>query len=369
MSADAPLRVLIAYPFLHHYRYGVFSSLERDPRLEVTFAADKRGRRGIATIPTHLLRRFIPTRTTVVGRFSYQSGLARILKRGNFDAVIFLGDMWSLSLWRASRQARRRGALVYFWTIGWHRPEMGLLGRVRMLFYARADELLLYGNVGKGIGTKAGYPAARMSVVYNSHESAQQLESASRSDLDNLLGDRRPSVGAVVRLTAAKRLDLLLRAVALMEAPRPRVLLAGDGPERGRLAQLAEELGLDVTFVGAVYAAKDIELIYEHLDATVVPSAAGLTAIQSLHHGTPVVTDDDEYGQMPEAEAVIEGKTGSRYAAGDVKALAEAISRRLSGHDLQAEDLREVASRWAAGPHADAIAGRLLSRTRREERT
>jgi len=363
MNGEARLRVLIVYPFLHHYRYGVFSALEEDPRLEVTFAADDRGRRGIATIPTHLLQRFVRTRTTVVGRFSYQAGLPRLVSRGDFDAVIFLGDMWSVSLWRAARRARRAGAVVFFWTIGWHRPENGLLGRLRMCFYGRADELLLYGNVGKQIGIRAGYPEPQMSVIYNSHESAQQFEGEGSADLESVLGGRRPSVGAIVRLTAPKRLDLLLRAVALIQGARPRVLIAGDGPERSNLERLADELEVEVTFVGAVYTERDIERIYEHLDVTVVPCAAGLTAIQSLHHGTPVITDDDEYGQMPEAEAVIDGVTGSRYRANDVQALADAISRRLAGEELDAEDLQAVAARWAAQPHADAIVDRLFART------
>src|SRR5262245_49753873 len=61
-------------------------------------------------------------------------------------------------------------------------------------------------------------------------------------------GDFVLSVG---RLDRAKRVDLLLEAAA---AARLSVVVAGDGPDRTRLEQLAERLGLNgrVTFAGRV---------------------------------------------------------------------------------------------------------------------
>jgi len=64
-----------------------------------------------------------------------------------------------------------------------------------------------------------------------------------------------PSEGFVLsvnRLDRAKRIDLLIEAAAV--APEVRIVIAGDGPDRERLEQLARDRGVDgrATFAGRV---------------------------------------------------------------------------------------------------------------------
>jgi glycosyltransferase involved in cell wall biosynthesis len=296
-------------------------------------------------------------------------GLVLKMLTGSYDVAVFHGDVWSLSTWFAAAAARLRRKRVLFWTIGWHRPDTGFLRVFRMAFYRLANELLLYGNTALALGTDMGYPAERMSVIFNSHESSQQLVTRPSPDKVAHLGPPRPTVGAVIRLTASKRLDLLIEAAALLgERDRPvRVLIAGEGPERARLEELARRLQVQCLFLGAVYAPEDLTAVYDALDVTVVPAAAGLTVIQSLAHGVPVVTDDDRFGQMPEAEAVIEDQTGSRYRAGDVSALALAIDEwvervRVAPERTSTCARSEVEARWTPSAQADRIADRILDR-------
>ncbi len=67
----------------------------------------------------------------------------------------------------------------------------------------------------------------------------------------------------VSRLTALKRADLLVRAMATDEARGLRAVIAGDGEDRASLVQLARDLGVAdrVTFTGVL---TDAELV-EHL--------------------------------------------------------------------------------------------------------
>lgn len=58
-----------------------------------------------------------------------------------------------------------------------------------------------------------------------------------------------PVFGIVGRLVEGKRVDLALRAVFALPVPA-RLVVIGDGPERGALEALARELGVDARFEG-----------------------------------------------------------------------------------------------------------------------
>ena len=100
-----------------------------------------------------------------------------------------------------------------------------------------------------------------------------------------------PLVGAVARLDSQKRLDRLLRAVALL-SPEVRCTLAGDGPERGALEALARELGIEerVRFLGH---RDDLATVYAALDVMVVSSdREGMSnaMLEAMAAGVPVVS-------------------------------------------------------------------------------
>jgi glycosyltransferase involved in cell wall biosynthesis len=64
-------------------------------------------------------------------------------------------------------------------------------------------------------------------------------------------------------------------------------------------------------------------------DICVAPGEVGLTAMHSLVYGTPVITHNNYLFQMPEYEAIIEGKTGSLYEYGSNDSLIEKIKQWL----------------------------------------
>ena len=146
-------------------------------------------------------------------------------------------------------------------------------------------------------------------------------------------GEDEVVVGAVARLSPEKGLDVLLRAAARLRAPllergtALRVVLAGDGPDRGKLVRLARELGIaaSVEFRGEI-AHEAVPATLAQFDIFAMPSLAegfGVAAIEasamtlpiaaSRVHGIPDVVDD--------------GRTGILTPPGDVDALAAAIRR------------------------------------------
>ncbi len=353
-----------------HYRRAVFLELDRSPELDVTFAASHSGIDGIEAMAPTEVRNLIDTPVTRWRGFQWQRGMVRIAARGKFDAAIFLGDWASLSTWVAAAMLRLRRIPVLFWTIGWHRPERGVRRLIRLGFYHLANGLLLYGNLGRRLGIAHGYAADRMHIVFNSTQPSPGDLTPSIASLSGSLAGQ-DVVGAVARLNPKKDFGLLLRAVADLKARTNRdvtVLLVGEGPARHQLLDDASALGVRLLLPGAAYSDRDLAVVYSLLKITVVPSAIGLTAVQSLAHGVPVISDDDEYSQAPEWEAIRPGDTGDVYPAGDAAALAEAIERWLRRLEQDAPSVaaactEEVEQRWTASRQAalikDAVLGRL----------
>jgi glycosyltransferase involved in cell wall biosynthesis len=128
------------------------------------------------------------------------------------------------------------------------------------------------------------------------------------------------------RLVSGKGADHLIQAVARARGSRPvRLLVAGDGPDRPRLAALANEHGVegDVEFLGVV---DDVPAFWVGCDVAVVPSAElheafSMVTLEAMACGKPVVATRS--GAIP--ELVSDGETGRLVDRGDVGALAEAM--------------------------------------------
>jgi glycosyltransferase involved in cell wall biosynthesis len=112
---------------------------------------------------------------------------------------------------------------------------------------------------------------------------------------------------------------------AMQRLPNLRLIVAGDGPERGRLQQLASDLGLaNVEFVGHI-AGAELDRAIASSCFTVLPSHAyetlGKTILESYARGRAVLATD--LGSR--RELVQAGKTGLLYKTGDVDELVAAI--------------------------------------------
>src|SRR5271168_2184109 len=161
------------------------------------------------------------------------------------------------------------------------------------------------------------------------------------------------------RLSAEKGVDDLLNA--MQRLPNLRLMVAGDGPERGRLERLAAELGLaNVEFAGRMRGA-ELERAIASSRFTVLPSHAyetlGKTILESYAEGRAVVATD--LGSR--RELVQAGKTGLLYRVGDVEQLASAI-RFLSSQPELADKMgragrEQVRDRYTPEAHYEALIG------------
>lgn len=118
-----------------------------------------------------------------------------------------------------------------------------------------------------------------------------------------------------------------------------RLVMVGDGPDRPRAQERAEELGVDdqVLFLGK-HASVD-ELL-SCADLFLLPSESesfGLAALEAMACGAPVVATDT--GGLP--EVVVHGEGGFLLPVGDVEAMSDAAvallrDERLHGRAVEA---------------------------------
>ncbi len=145
----------------------------------------------------------------------------------------------------------------------------------------------------------------------------------------------------VSRLAREKNIEVLIEALALCPIPA-RLALAGDGPERQALADLASRLGvLDrVAFLGSIERERLPDL-YASADAFVFASMTetqGLVLAEALAAGALVVAAD-----APQIREVL-GDAG-RVVEPSAKALAAA----MAAVPVEPDGVKAVAARAAAG--------------------
>ena len=168
-------------------------------------------------------------------------------------------------------------------------------------------------------------------------------------------------------LSSRKAPDVLLRA--LVDAPGVCCVVAGDGPMRGQLEQLAENLEISdrVAFLGR-QSSENLARIYADADLLVLPSvseAAPLVVAEAMASGTPVVAT--RIAGIP--ALVRNGDTGFLVEPEDVDGLAAALRTAMSSDDLLAEMSKRAfifvreALAWSAvaGEHEGAYMSLLSS--------
>ena len=175
--------------------------------------------------------------------------------------------------------------------------------------------------------------AGRISVIHNSYQAASPNGSGG-----GRLNDAGSSVvGFVGRLSDQKGVEYLIQAIpeVLGRHPQTRFVIVGDGPERGRLEGLVEELQVATAVEFAGYQPSPHQFI-EAMDIVVIPSIYDpfpLVTLEVMEAGRPVV--GSAVGGIP--EAIEDGRTGLLVPPREPAALAAALGRLLDEPRLRFE--------------------------------
>jgi glycosyltransferase involved in cell wall biosynthesis len=174
-----------------------------------------------------------------------------------------------------------------------------------------------------------GLPRERVQVIYNPVIMPGMKSRAHQAPDHPWFAGGPPVILGIGRLTRQKDFSTLIRAFAGVRRQRPaRLIILGEGEDRGALEALVAELGLkdDVALPGF----RDNPLAYLAASALFVLSSAweGLPTvlIEALAAGTRVVSTDCPSGPR---EILQDGRLGSLVPVGDVSALSEAMAAAL----------------------------------------
>jgi len=290
--------------------------------------------------------------------------LARYLADEQVD-ILHCHDMYSNvfgSLW--GRMAGVPGIIVSRrW---WNTLPNRKLRLANRLAYRAAHRVLANSDaVARSLSGDEGVRPDRIVVVPNFVEEAafEAPELAERDRMRRELGIEPGGIviGIIARLVAVKDHATLLRASALLleRFPELRIVLVGNGPERGALEALARDLGIarQVTFTGTQPNRPNLHHLFDLSVLSSLSEGFPNSVVEAMAAARPVVAT--RVGGTP--DAIEDGKTGLLVPPANAPAMANAIGRILSDPALAARlgtAAQESARRSYSRP---AVLGGLLT--------
>ena len=256
--------------------------------VEVLAAERRRDLPPVAEDDGVVIRRFPSTRSA---NFPVAPGLWRYVRGCDYDVLHGHGYHTLGALGAAAVAPRARFVFSPHYHGTGHSPARAALHRVyrpigRWGFRRAATVVCVSAGEARLVGAHFPAVADRIRVVPNA------VDVAAIRRAEPFAGDV-PIVLSVGRLERYKQVGKLVRAFALLARPA-RLVIIGDGPERGRLTELARKTNADIGFLGRV---DDDELHRWYRTARVVcglseHEAFGLTAAEGIAAGACVVLSD-----------------------------------------------------------------------------
>ena len=324
--------ICFIFNYASHYRENIYKKIDKNFDCDIYFG-DKLSAK-IKPMDISVLSNFrgFLRNTILSSKFYWQSGVISLAFKP-YKKYVCTGEVNNISLyilWLLVKLNPRKK------TIMWGHGAYGKEGRLRFLLTRfmlwLSDIYMTYGEYGKNVLIEKGIPTSKLATIYNSLDYEKQLavrKNLIKSDIyttdNNLI--------FIGRLTPQKRLDLIFDAMSILKERGidTNLTLLGDGEIRDELYYYSKQKGLEdnVNFFGACY---DEKIIADHIynaDLCVSPGNIGLTAMHVMMYGCPAVTHNDFKWQMPEFEAIKEGKTGCFFQKDNADSLADSIENWL----------------------------------------
>lgn len=269
---------------------------------------------------------------------SAMAGLVRYLREQQPDAILSSMTGTNLLTVLAHVRSGRRGRLLLREAASIDNTRSRMSRWLMRRLYPRADGLLA---VSTGVAedlVRLGLDERAIRIIHNPVDVGRlRLLATAGSPLPSLR--REPYIVSIGRLTAQKDHRTLLRAYAISSVRHShRLVIVGEGEERGALEALACELGIDdrLELPGAMVnpyrVLKDaaLHVLSSHWEG--YPNVL----LEALALGVPVVATDCAAGPRELLEG---GRYGSLVPVGDCIALAQAMNVKVQ---QLAQDVDEV---------------------------
>jgi glycosyltransferase involved in cell wall biosynthesis len=298
-----------------------------------------------------------------LGRTRVTPTLPWKLWRGNYDVYIkCINGRFALPITYLIVRLRRKPFIL--WTGIWMRlqtPFHRLAWPLTRYIYHHADAIVVYGEHVKRYLMSEGVPGERIFVAAHAVDNEAYNRPVSEEEKQALRQQLNIAPGKKIvlylgRLVEEKGLPYLLEAFALLQRDDAVLVLVGTGPEKARLEQLAQELGIaaNVRFVGYVPPERTVPY-YSISWVYVLPSVTapyfkepwGLVVNEAFNQGVPVIATDAVGAAA--GGLVQDGINGFVVPERDSVALAKALRRILDDPDLRerfSQNARQIIATW-----------------------
>ncbi|MEP6993738.1 MAG: glycosyltransferase family 4 protein, partial [Acidobacteriota bacterium] len=165
----------------------------------------------------------------------------------------------------------------------------GFVAAIERVGFAQADRVVAVSSYTAEVVTREyGVPAERIRVVHNAIDARESVGNWSVEETD-------PLVLFAGRITSQKGPEYFVDAAARVahEMPRVKFAVAGSGDRMRAMIERVAACGLSDRFLFTGFLApEELDRLYARADVYVLPSVSepfGLTALEALQHGTPVI--------------------------------------------------------------------------------
>lgn len=383
-----PLRVLLVSSHPVQYASPIFRLLANDPRVEIQVAyCSKQGAEPEVDPDFEVAVKWdidlmsgypwlcLPNRFGKPSLGSFfglcNTGIWRLIRRGNFDAVVLYTGYAYATFWMAIAAAKASGTAVLFGTDATSlRPRDRKRWKARVkkvlfpLIFRLANVVIMPSEAGREFMLGMGIPESRVVLTPFVVDNAWWQEHASEVDRSAVRREWRIPDDARVaafcaKLQPWKRPHDALHAFAKADVSGAYLIFAGDGSLRASLEREAKALGIGerVRFLGfvnqtglpAVYRSSDLLVVASEYD----PCPA--VVCEAMLCGCPVILSDEVRGRF---DLVRDAETGFRYPCGDTGALAKLLSETLQDPEKLKRLSRAAVSRmetWSPRDNTDAM--------------
>jgi len=301
-------------------------------------------------------------------------GIWRMIRSGNFDAVILLTGYTCATFWVAIVAAKASGTSVLFGTDATSlRPRDSKhwkLGVKRFLLptvFRLADVVIIPSEAGRQFIFSLGISDSRVVLTPFVVDNVWWRQRASEVDRGTVrqtwgIPEDAPVALFCAKLQPWKRPEDVLRAFAKANIWGAYLVVAGDGAMRASLEATAKLLGIAerTRFLGFVNQT-GLPSVYRSADILVLPSAydpCPAVVCEAMLCGCPVVLSDAIRGRF---DLVRDGETGFIYRCGDVEALAKILTDTLKDRFKLIELSRAAVMRMETWSPRENVDGMVLA--------
>jgi len=271
--------------------------------------------------------------------------------RKRADVAILNWNVRYATLIPALLAAKINSVPTILWGHGYSKHERAWRRAIRNSVARPGTALMFYDRKTADRFVAEGWDPERIFVAQNAIDQSpiEQAKAAWRQDPSRLEVFKKEKglngkdvLLYVSRFEEANRVDLLLRAVAAIQADYPNVevvLIGRENSVTNQLRGLSKELGITdrVRFLGPIYDEDELAPWFLASKLFVYPANMGLSLLHAFGYGLPVVTNDNLAQHGPEINTLLPAHNGQLFRDGDSEDLARVLATLLSDDACRAQ--------------------------------